>query len=790
MKTGRYKLKDLFDNKEIDQIIIPEIQRDYVWTNENVKGLLNSIFSHYEEKDDLELDITCQGNSVTEEEIAFLTEEYKRLRFNTRIGFIYAYKDDTYNGKLFLIDGQQRMTTLYLLLLALYSKNDELRKLFKQKYFNKGLPTLDYKVRETSHDFIVDFINHQLSEDRTPFKSSPKYYTIYDLDVTAKSILSNYEAIQEYIAERLSESNRDDFIDYVENYIEFNYFDTKISSQGERLYLYMNSRGEDLSKQESLKAMLIGRSKNKLEDGQTWENWQDFFWQNRGENVNADKGFFEFIKEAVIIFLIINDKDSDECEKLISISSMSKRDDVEEQLRIVKSFIEKTPAFNIAWLKEVFCAINSLHGMNCESDGYIREGWLSCVQYSIDYVTILGCTYYLIMNPTSDELSVRRIGLYLKNICFYTTNRNNPSGTVIIALKSIKKMSENSINDIADEEAESIGLNVRFMNDNDKERNKLYRTSHRDEWEQVFWEIINADENKFNTFIRGNQSILVRLCETTDVTPEDLKKTYLTFKEKIYSQREGNLGTNLCRKLLEYGDFSIYDDGYGNGMERWNLIEDDNDWYNLLSKEDDKREIIKKYLLNEEPNIVRGGWCDVLANPVYGCLEYMSQRKFLWKDAKEGHQRIILLHGHNFSSGNENSQELTIKILNSLIDGSWVYIYTTCVVEFNIENGEVKIGSKNDKNYYIDIVYNWNNQNSTWSLKLGHREKNIEKDLADRLNHETNENWTFHKGDADSRSVIWNENVIKENENDTWETSAEKAKELVSKELEIIGHFI
>lgn len=125
MKTGRYKLKDLFDNKEIDQIIIPEIQRDYVWTKYNVKGLLNSIFSHYEEKVDLELDITCQGNDITEEERAFLTEEYRRLRFNTRIGFIYAYKDDSYNGKLFLIDGQQRMTTLYLLLLALYSKNDK-----------------------------------------------------------------------------------------------------------------------------------------------------------------------------------------------------------------------------------------------------------------------------------------------------------------------------------------------------------------------------------------------------------------------------------------------------------------------------------------------------------------------------------------------------------------------------------------------------------------------------------------------------------------------------------------
>lgn len=158
-------------------------------------------------------------------------------------------------------------------------------------------------------------------------------------------------------------------------------------------------------------------------------------------------------------------------------------------------------------------------------------------------------------------------------------------------------------------------------------------------------------------------------------------------------------------------------------------------------------------------------------------------------ESKEGHQHIILLHGHNFSRGNDNSQELTIKILNSLIEGSWVYIYTTCVVEFNIENGEVKIGSKNDQNYYIDIVYNWNDQNSTWTLILGHRVKDIEKDLADKLNSETNESWTFIEG-KDDRSIILNKDVIKESEDDTWDTSARKAAKLVKRELEIICRII
>ena len=31
MKSGKYTLRELFLNKNIEQIIVPEIQRDYVW---------------------------------------------------------------------------------------------------------------------------------------------------------------------------------------------------------------------------------------------------------------------------------------------------------------------------------------------------------------------------------------------------------------------------------------------------------------------------------------------------------------------------------------------------------------------------------------------------------------------------------------------------------------------------------------------------------------------------------------------------------------------------------------
>lgn len=50
MNTGRYTLKSFLTDHNLDQIIIPEIQRDYVWQEENVKKLLISIKENSEDR--------------------------------------------------------------------------------------------------------------------------------------------------------------------------------------------------------------------------------------------------------------------------------------------------------------------------------------------------------------------------------------------------------------------------------------------------------------------------------------------------------------------------------------------------------------------------------------------------------------------------------------------------------------------------------------------------------------------------------------------------------------------
>lgn len=305
MKAGKYSVKELFINRYVQQIIIPEIQRDYVWGEEQVIGLLNSI------KKDFELFKTAQTPKIetpdNDLKIAFETF-YKKRNNGSNIGFIYAYNDDQYSGNYFLIDGQQRITTIFLMLLVLASKNERLKEKFKKTYLIDGLLKLDYKVRESAHHFLQQFTALAL-KGNTDFTNQNWYYSNkYDSDTTIKSLIANFYSIQEYYENNLP-NNLEAFYEYIEDYVEFWYFDTNISEQGEELYIYMNARGEQMQANENIKADLLSKldtTEEKNKYGKLWEDWQDYFWVNKGDNENADKGFNTFLSWCKLLKSIEN----------------------------------------------------------------------------------------------------------------------------------------------------------------------------------------------------------------------------------------------------------------------------------------------------------------------------------------------------------------------------------------------------------------------------------------------------------------------------------------------------
>jgi hypothetical protein len=321
MKPGKYTIKELFVNREVEQIVIPEIQRDYVWKKEQVEGLMNSLLSDYIKFETEIINVTADNEEIKNLFINY----YKKQQFASNIGFIYAYNDAEYKGKYFLIDGQQRVTTVYLLLLNLFIATDD-KADFEKKYFKDSQLKIDFKVRESSHDFFKNFIRFCLDnnfEETADFNSDFTkklitqywYYSEYANDKTIQSIINNYVVINNFV--QTKNLNSKNFLNYILDYVDCWYFDTNISEQGEELYIYMNARGEQIQNNENIKADLLGALKEadielvfnrkdysgdktvaglKNYWGKKWEDWQDFFWVNKGTNDNADNGFNEFLK--------------------------------------------------------------------------------------------------------------------------------------------------------------------------------------------------------------------------------------------------------------------------------------------------------------------------------------------------------------------------------------------------------------------------------------------------------------------------------------------------------------
>lgn len=302
MRAGKYSFKELFVNRYVDQLIVPEIQRDYVWQKGQLLGFLSSIkkeFQEFQEAEIPEIAVDTQSDSGALLQKDF-EDFFRKRNFSANIGFIYAYSDEQYQGRYFLIDGQQRITSLYLLLLTLASRCGQ-EQAFRKHYCRAGRPLLDYRVRDATSYFLGEVVETVLQNPEIKVEDQAWYLDSYSEDTSIRTMLDNLKSISGWLEE--SELSEQQFFDYIQNQTEFWYFDTNISAQGENLYIYLNARGEQVQSNENLKADLLSKletdsEKNKW--GKKWEHWQDVFWSKRKirpgkPNSNADEGFNGFL---------------------------------------------------------------------------------------------------------------------------------------------------------------------------------------------------------------------------------------------------------------------------------------------------------------------------------------------------------------------------------------------------------------------------------------------------------------------------------------------------------------
>lgn len=200
-----WEIDKLFENKVYN---VPVYQRPYSWNSDNVETLLNDIFEAYNSLDKNEGYYT--GNLLLHDR-------------NEKINGIAAVYE--------VIDGQQRITTISLLLLALYSiatlrggQDDDtyrdLKKLLWKK-ITKRQPEKEYKVvnlNSTEKKCFDDLFNYAFDHPEKIYTYAQNYET---KSLSEKFVMNNFVKIHDKISnEQITESNSDEILDYAKYIVE------------------------------------------------------------------------------------------------------------------------------------------------------------------------------------------------------------------------------------------------------------------------------------------------------------------------------------------------------------------------------------------------------------------------------------------------------------------------------------------------------------------------------------------------------------------------------------------
>jgi hypothetical protein len=230
---------------------------------------------------------------------------------NLNLDFIYG---EVKEGKLILLDGQQRMTTLFLLhwYLSLGNMDDEKKNI---------LSKFKYATRPNSEDFCFRLVMEGLdklsgNKVRDRITKSKWFYLSWEKDPTVSAMLNMLDLIDDTF--KAPDAGLFNKLIGKECPIVFDFLDLGEFGLTNDLYIKMNARGKPLTKFENLKAKISecfdDDSKDKLDNG-----WLDIFWdmEKNGEQISVadiDKLYYQFFVNITLCFYLEN-KNIDKIER-------------------------------------------------------------------------------------------------------------------------------------------------------------------------------------------------------------------------------------------------------------------------------------------------------------------------------------------------------------------------------------------------------------------------------------------------------------------------------------------
>lgn len=227
-------------------------QREYKWKEEQVETLLNDIF-HVFEPDYKKLETR---------------DPSKKAIHEFRWYYLSTYVTNIENGKTYVVDGQQRLTTLTLILIALYNIADRsglrIRKWIEEKIMGHG--------PGGSEEF---WIGHGKREEPLNKIYNDKYENLDIVhDLTAKNMKENYEVISRFLQRKLNTEHKlEMFIYYILLRVVMVRLDVESRTDVPMVLEIINDRGVTLKPYEILKGKLLSKIDRAEIDkyNDTWE---------------------------------------------------------------------------------------------------------------------------------------------------------------------------------------------------------------------------------------------------------------------------------------------------------------------------------------------------------------------------------------------------------------------------------------------------------------------------------------------------------------------------------------
>ncbi|GAA7614075.1 hypothetical protein HpMMM21_20140 [Helicobacter pylori] len=257
MKAGEATLLEFFEQNQTNQFVIPIYQRLYSWGKEQCKQLWDDI-------------IKIGGND--------------KMNGHFIGSILYVRVDDTHSSPLLIIDGQQRLTTITLLFIALRNRSsDEVKRKKMESYLINSDKDGDKKFRlilsESDKDTLLSLIDEN---KRKPSEPSLK-------------IVENFELFEKWIGENTDKLET--IFKGLEKLMIVWIALKKEKDDPQLIFESMNSKGIELTQADLIRNYIVMETEVEKQEyfyNQYWRAMEEDFKQN-------EKLFDRFVKHYLTI---------------------------------------------------------------------------------------------------------------------------------------------------------------------------------------------------------------------------------------------------------------------------------------------------------------------------------------------------------------------------------------------------------------------------------------------------------------------------------------------------------